>query len=236
MKFKRKISKQEFEQLTEQQKLLYVASGEDYILDIDDPAFETLKGEKKALQDQLNEFKVKEEEKIRQAEERAEQRAKEKYEKAKTDKDVETIERSWQEKYAKLEGEKKIADEKYSAYVKKSLIDNEVNRMANEISTSPTLISPHIRSRLDVDLTGDEPKLIVLDDKGQRSALTIDELQKSFIDNKDFGAIIKVTSANGGANRSKFSTTDSGAKGEVKLNDMTDEQLAQYYASRSSED
>lgn len=234
MKFKRKISKQEFEQLTEQQQMLYVADGDNYVINIEDTAFETLKTEKKALQDQLDEFKAKEEEKIRQAEQRAEQRAKEKYETAKSNKDVEAIEQSWQEKYTKLENEKKQVDEKYVAYVKKSLIDNEVSRMSNEISTAPTLISPHIRSRLDVDLTGEQPKLIVLDTNGQRSALTIEELQKSFIDNKDFSAIIKVTSASGGANRSKF-TTDSGAKGEVKLNDMTDEQLAQFYGSSSSD-
>lgn len=235
MKLKRKITKAEFEALPEAQQGLYVADNEDYVLDIEDPAFENLKSEKKAIQDKLAKYEAEEEERIRKAEERAKKRAEEEYAKAKGDKDIEAVEKSWQEKYDKLNAEKTASDERYSDYVKKSLIDSEVMRMANEISTAPTLLAPHIRSRLDVDFTGEQPKLIVLDNNGMRSANTVAELQKSFIDNKDFSAIIKITTANGGANSSKFTETphNSGASGEVKLSNLTDEQLAQRYKASS---
>lgn len=235
MKLKRKITKAEFEALPEVQQGLYVADNEDYVLDIEDPAFENLKSEKKAIQDKLAKYEAEEEERIRKAEERAKKRAEEEYAKAKGDKDIEAVEKSWQEKYDKLNAEKTASDERYSDYVKKSLIDSEVMRMANEISTVPTLLAPHIRSRLDVDFTGEQPKLIVLDNNGMRSANTVAELQKSFIDNKDFSAIIKITTANGGANSSKFTETphNSGASGEVKLSNLTDEQLAQRYKASS---
>ena len=235
MKLKRKITKAEFEALSEVQQGLYVADNDDYVLDIEDSAFENLKSEKKAIQDKLAKYEAEEEERIRKAEERAKKKALEEYEKAKDDKDIEAIEKSWQEKYDKLNAEKTASDERYSNYVKKALIDTEVMRMANEISTAPTLLAPHIRSRLDVDFTGEQPKLIVLDNNGMRSANTVAELQKSFIDNKDFNAIIKITTANGGANSGKFTETphNSGASGEVKLSNLTDEQLAQRYKASS---
>ena len=235
MKLKRKITKEEFEALSEVQQSLYVEKDGNYTLDIEDNAFETLKSEKRAVQEELERYRAEEAERIRKAEERAVKKAQEEYEKAKGDKNVEAIEKSWQDKYDKLNAEKTASDERYSNYVKKALIDSEVARMAGEISTAPALISPHIRARLDVDLTAEQPKLIVLDENGQRSALTVAELQKSFIDNKDFGAIIKVTTANGGANSGKFVNTphNSGASGEVKLSNLTDEQLAEHYKASS---
>ena len=233
MKLKRKITKAEFEALSDAQKALYVADNEDYVLDIEDSAFENLKNEKKAIQDKLAKYEAEEEERIRKAEERAKKKAQEEYEKAKGDKDVEAIEKSWGDKYSKLESEFNDLKIKHSDYITKSLLDDVVNKMSNEISTAPALIAPHIRSRLSVDFTSDSPKVVVLDDNGQRSALTVDELKKSFIDNKDFGAIIKAHTANGGANSSKF-TTDGGAKGQVKLNEMSDEELAAHYGSANA--
>lgn len=233
MKLKRKITKAEFEALSDAQKTLYVADNEDYVLDIEDSAFENLKNEKKAIQDKLAKYEAEEEERIRKAEERAKKKAQEEYEKAKGDKDVEAIEKSWGDKYNKLESEFNDLKTKHSDYITKSLLDDVVNKMSNEISTAPALIAPHIRSRLSVDFTSDSPKVVVLDDNGQRSALTVDELKKSFIDNKDFGAIIKAHTANGGANSSKF-TTDGGAKGQVKLNEMSDEELAAHYGSANA--
>lgn len=232
MKLKRKIAKDEFDTLKPELQALYIEKDGSYVLDIDDNAFEALKGEKKELQEKLAKFEEEQARKIKEAEERAEKRAKEAYEKAKTDKDVEAIEKSWQDKYAKLEAEKTATDNKYSEFVKKSLIENEVNRISNEISTSPALLAPHIRSRLDVDFSGEEPKLIVLDDKGQRSALTVAELQKSFIDNADFSAIIKATSAKGGAGTKNI--PNSGAnQGDKKLSELSDQELADYYANQN---
>lgn len=228
MKLKRKITKSEFDTLDEHIKSVYEQSGDDYVLSVEDTAFDELKKEKAELKRELDDYKAQEEERIRRAEERARKKAEEMYVKAKTDKDVEAIERSWSEKYETLQAEKKELETKHTNYVKQALIETAVSKMASEISTSPTLISPHIRSRLDVDFSGEQPRLIVLDGNGQRSAQTIEELQKSFVDNKDFSAIIKVTSASGGAKAGGFVSGTQNENGKQKrLGELTDKELAQ---------
>nr|DAJ39508.1 MAG TPA: minor structural protein GP20 [Caudoviricetes sp.] len=228
MKLKRKISQSELEQLTKEVQELYTKVGDEFILNLDDTAFETLKAEKKSAEEKLAKYEAEEEERIRKAEERAKKKAQEEYEKAKGDKDVEAIEKSWTDKYGKLESEFKDLQEKHNGYVTKSLVDSAVTAMANEISTHPNLITPHIRSRLGVDLSGDSPKLVVLDENGQRSALTVDELKKSFIDNKEFSAIIKATSANGGAKAGANSPSGTPTGEQPKrLGEMSDLELAQ---------
>lgn len=236
MKLKRKISQSELEQLTKEVQELYTKVGDEFVLDLDDTAFETLKAEKASLKKELDDYKAEEEERIRKAEERAKKKAEEAYEKAKGDKDVEAIEKSWTEKYSKLETQFKDLEEKHNGYVTKSLVDSAVTSMANEISTHPNLISPHIRSRLGVDLTGDSPKLVVLDENGQRSALTVDELKKSFVDNKEFSAIIKATSANGGAKAGASSPSGTPTGETKRLGEMSDLELAQIAKAKYGSD
>lgn len=197
MKLKRKINKEEFEGLNETQQSLYVEKDGAYILDIDDTAFETLKTEKKTAEDELQRYKNEEAERINKAEQRALAKAKEEYEKAKGDKDVEAIEKAWSDKYEKLEKSFNKLTEKHNSFVCETMVGKVVNDMANEISLSPKLMIPHIRNRLDVDMSGAEPKIVVKDENGKYSALTVDELKQSFIDNEDFSAIIKKSSSSG---------------------------------------
>ncbi len=236
MKLKRKISQSELEQLTKEVQELYTKVGDEFVLNLDDTAFETLKAEKKSAEEKLAKYEQEEEERIRKAEERAKKKAQEEYEKAKGDKDVEAIEKSWTDKYSKLETEFKGLQEKHNGYVTKSLVETAVTAMANEISTHPSLISPHIRSRLGVDLTGDSPKLVVLDENGQRSALTVDELKKSFVDNKEFSAIIKATSANGGAKAGASSPSGTPTSETKRLGEMSDLELAQMAKAKYGSD
>lgn len=236
MKLKRKISQSELEQLTKELQELYTKVGDEFVLNLDDTAFETLKAEKKSAEEKLAKYEQEEEERIRKAEERAKKKAQEEYEKAKGDKDVEAIEKSWTDKYSKLETEFKGLQEKHNGYVTKSLVETAVTAMANEISTHPSLISPHIRSRLGVDLTGDSPKLVVLDENGQRSALTVDELKKSFVDNKEFSAIIKATSANGGAKAGASSPSGTPTSETKRLGEMSDLELAQMAKAKYGSD
>lgn len=236
MKLKRKISQSELEQLTKELQELYTKVGDEFVLNLDDTAFETLKAEKKSAEEKLAKYEQEEEERIRKAEERAKKKAQEEYEKAKGNKDVEAIEKSWTDKYSKLETEFKGLQEKHNGYVTKSLVETAVTAMANEISTHPNLISPHIRSRLGVDLTGDSPKLVVLDENGQRSALTVDELKKSFVDNKEFSAIIKATSANGGAKAGASSPSGTPTSETKRLGEMSDLELAQMAKAKYGSD
>lgn len=236
MKLKRKISQSELDQLSKDVQELYTKVGDEFILDLDDTAFEALKTEKANLKKELDDYRSQEEERIRKAEERAKKKAEEEYAKAKGDKDVDAIEKSWAEKYSKLEEQLNGLQEKHNTYVTKSLVESAVNAMATEISTHPNLISPHIRSRLGVDLTGDNPKLMVLDENGQRSALTVDELKKSFVDNKDFSAIIKATSANGGARAGTTSPSGTPTGDKKRLGELSDAELAELAKAKFGSD
>lgn len=227
MKLKRKITQTELDQLSKELQELYTKVGDEFVLNLEDTAFEAIKAEKKKAEEELAKYKEEEAERIKRAEERARKKAEEEYAKAKTDKDVEAVEKSWQEKYDKLDSEKKAIEAKHTDYVKKALIETAVAKIANEISTSPKLIEPHIRAMLDVDFTGESPKLFVTEN-GQRSAKTLDELKQAFIDNKDFSAIIKQSSASGGANAGNFMSGTQDENGKPKrFGELSDHELAQ---------
>ena len=68
----------------------------------------------------------------------------------------------------------------------------------------------------------------MLGDNGERSALTLDELKKSFVDNKDFSAIIKATSANGGAKAGRFVSGTQDEEKPGQLGQLSHQELAEY--------
>ena len=211
MTVKGKITKADYDALSSELKGIYKQVGDDYVLDYEDKAFDTLKSENATLKAEKEKHEAELAEKVRKAEEAAAAREAAKYKEAMEKNDAQAVAKSWSEKYEKLEGDLKSEKERYNNYVRKSLVDAAVSEMAERISTSPALIRPHIASRLDVDLSGAEPVLFVKDEKGMRSALTIQELEKSFIDNKDYSAIIKHNSTNGGASGQNQTQPQGGA-------------------------
>jgi hypothetical protein len=93
----------------------------------------------------------------------------------------------------------KAATGKLSTFVEKSLKDNVALGLATKISSAPALLTPHIAGRLAVDLTGDEPKTVVLGKDGKPDPeMTIEKLQQEFVANPDFKAIIIASKASGG--------------------------------------
>jgi len=113
--------------------------------------------------------------------------------------DIETLEKSWGDKAAKAKEDNDAIIASKDKFISKMLVSNVATAMASEISTSPALILPHIQSRLVADLDGDEPTTKVLGADGKVSALTVADLQKEFVDNKDFAPIIVASKASGGA-------------------------------------
>lgn len=227
MKLKRKISKDEHEKLADGLKEVYVESNGDYIIDMEDTGFEQLKAEKKALQDKLNELEVKEKE--AEAE-----KARRKEEQQKKDGKWEELNKSYAEKIEKLEKDAVEQKANYERQIGKNIIDREVDRICNEIATSPALLRPHVASRFDVEFGNGEAKLYIKDVDGKRSAMTVKELEKSLIDNADFSAIIKQNA--GGAsktNPNSFSGTKPETNGNPpatskRITDMTPDELAVY--------
>lgn len=135
--------------------------------------------------------------KAREAEESARQAVEEA---ARKSGDVAALENSWQEKYAKVIGEKDSELSALRGSLNKMLVDNVAVSLANELAVqgSSAILIPHIKARLDVDTTGGEPKTIVLGTDGKRSALTVDELKAEFAANQAFAQVLAGSKATGG--------------------------------------
>lgn len=126
--------------------------------------------------------------------------------------DIKALEAEWQ---GKLDTEKKAAATKLASredYIESLLVDGVADKLAREISTSPALITPHIKARLKADLTGEVPATRILDKDGKvNPALKLEDLQKELVANPDFKAIIIASKASGGGTPAR--TTQQPASG-----------------------
>ena len=87
---------------------------------------------------------------------------------------------------------------KYKDFTENTLVEGKALELAAKIGKSPTVLLPHIKSRLIADLSGDTPVTKVLDKDGKPSDLTLEKLGEEFVANKDFADIIKASGASGG--------------------------------------
>jgi hypothetical protein len=221
---KLKIKKDAFDALSEDMQKLYKADGDDFLLAVDGledtGALKRAKDrEVQARKDAQAELKAAQE-KLAQLE----------GDDARKKGDIETLEKSWNKKF---EDQKAAFEEQISSknqFIQKTLIDGEAVKIANEISTSPALILPHIKSRLSANLEGDSPVTQVLDADGKPSALTLEELSKEFVDNKDFASIIVGSKASGsGTPKSGQGSKVGGAGGEqTDFTKMSPKELAEH--------
>lgn len=218
MALKSKVTKAEFDALPEALKEHYKEVGDHYLLDSDD-AEELRKAKEREAEERKREKERADaaEKAQREAEER-ERVAKE--EAAKKKGDIAALELSWKEKSEKAVADEKTKREATEAQLRMLLVDNVAISIANEISTSPKLIIPHLKARMAAELTGDKPITRVLDADGKPSALSLDDLKKEFVANADFAAIIKGSNANGGGAGGNGS--GGGAPSGKKIKDMTE--------------
>lgn len=88
---------------------------------------------------------------------------------------------------------------KLKTFAETTLKTNKATELATKISNSPKLMLPHILDRLEVDMSGDEPKLSIKDKDGKVSAdMTIEKLGAELVANPDFKAIVIASKASGG--------------------------------------
>ena len=232
MALKRKINKETYEKLSDEMKTIYTASGDDYVLDAEDAkelknAKDQEKQRAKDLQTELDSLRAKleaiEDEKAQEI--------------AKKTGDLAALEKSWKEK-AEKEKEPLIAENnKLRAAAVKSLVDGTAGVIAQEIATVPSLMARAIKDRLTVDFDGDEPTLRVLGPDGKPSALTIDDLKKEFVANKDYSAIIVGSKATGSS--ASKQTSDSraflDANGKKRLfTDLSEAEQISYIESKQA--
>ncbi len=234
MALKQKIDKAAYDALPEAIKFEYKADAAGaYVLDVEgyeDP------GELRRAKDR--EAQARKEEKARadkaEADLKALQEANGDTDEARARKagDIVTLEKSWQGKLTAAEQAAKDALAKERARTTRFLVDGVAQEIAGRISVSPSLLLPHIKARLAADFDGDEPTTRVLGADGKLSALTIADLEKEFVANTDFAAIIKGSDASGGGANGGQQKNGGAAK---KLSEMNDAERVAFQKANPAE-
>lgn len=226
MKLKRRITKEEFDALPDNFKESYIENGSDFALDLDGDedtgalkrALDRLRVENKENKDLVSKL-------TKQIEELDNNDARKRG-------DIATLERSWKEK---LDVQKKESDDKISVYqkiAKSNIVDSAVSSIANKFKT-PSLIAQALKSRLDVDFADEKASIRVLDKEGNVSALSISDLEKEFLENKEYSSIIIGSKAAGSASSVPSSTTGGSATSEkVDLTKLSPVELANYVKAK----
>lgn len=189
---KRKLTAEEHEGLSAEFKKLYKKVGDEFVLSVEGD--EDTGALKRAKDRATAEAKTAKEERDALKEELA----------ALTDGDarkagdIAKLEKSWQKKLDDQKATFEATIAKKDAFIRQTLVDNVARDVAGKISTAPGLMLPHITKRLMADLSGDEPVTKVLGADGKASNLTIEDLSKEFVANKEFSSIIVASKATGG--------------------------------------
>lgn len=180
---------------------LYVEKDGKFVLGIEGlPQAEDVSGLKSKVQELLDEKKA-EAEKRKAAEDQARLDREEALRKSGN---VEELEKSWSEKYARREAELTGQLESTNSTLQGQIRDLTVGRTATEIATtlaipgSAKALLPHIERRLSVEQRDGKPTVVVLDAAGKLSAATLDELKAEFTNDPAFGPLIAGSKASGG--------------------------------------
>lgn len=217
MTLKFRITKEEFDALTEEQKALYGESGEGYQIAIEGlPDTSALDGLKLKVEELLSEKKT-EQKKREEAEAEAE---KERLEKLKKSGDIESLEKSWQEKLEKAEQDSRAKIDALNTSIHKMLVDNVALDLATSLcGEAAPVILPHLKTRLIVETDSDgNPVTRVVDSAGKLSAASLDDLKKEFTENKLFSALIIDSRASGTGGDGGEKKPDAGGERQKKKN------------------
>lgn len=224
MALKSKINKEKFDKLPEALKSEYIERDGEYVLDIEG-AEDT--GALKRSKDREKQLRHDAEAELRKAQEKLDSLEDND---ARKRGDIETLEKLWQKK---LDDQKTESDGKLSSkdgFIKKTLIDNKALEIANKISgDNAAVILPHIVKRITADLDGESPVTKVLGADGTPSEMSLADLSKEFVANKDFAAIIIGSKASGSGTPDKTNNLGGGAGGDDKkmLSDLSGKDLVE---------
>lgn len=201
MALKRKLTKEEFAKLKKDVQEEYTADGEGYILDLDgyeDPeelrrARDREKQTAKDLRKQLKEAN----EKIEDYEGDDPARTPPKVLREK-EADLAKLEKVWKDKHEKVVGDLTKKDTSLRSVIQNSMIGEASKTLAHKISTVPTMMADTLAKRMRVTFDeNDVPKLEIIDREGKPS-LTLEQLEKEVVANKDYAAIIIGSKGSGG--------------------------------------
>jgi hypothetical protein len=154
-----------------------------------------LSGLKKKVEELLTESKAAKK-KARDAISAAEQAQ---MESAKKGNDTEALHKSWEEKFNSRENEMQDHIGELTKTIVKLTSGQAASQIASEIAVqgSANVLLPHIERRLSTENRDGIPHIVVLDNDGHPSAMTVSELKKEFQNSASFAPLIVGTKANG---------------------------------------
>lgn len=196
---KYKLSKTEFEALSDEAKKEYTLDGESAVLKIEGDGAPTTEEITRLKEKQLISDKYrKEAEKARDDAEKREEKLKKDLDGAGGKEAIEKINAAHQEELDKIRGDR-AAEQTAAKEARDSGLKRETaEAFANERFTIPGLISDQFAKRLSVEDVGGTPVIRVLDAEGKASALSLDEYKREFLDNESYSSIIKADVGGGG--------------------------------------
>ena len=180
-------------------KALYTEKDGKYVLGVEglpQPQNEDVSGLKSKVEELLRE-KKEEQAKAKKAEE---DRLKAEEEAAKKSGNVEALDKSWSDKYARRETELNGTIEGLNKQIYQLTVGQTAQKLASELAITgcSDVLLPHITSRLSVETIDGQPQIRVKDLQGNLSALSLDELKNEFRSNAAFKPLIAASNASGG--------------------------------------
>lgn len=226
---KYKITKTEFEALGEEAKKEYTLDGETAVLKIEGegvPTAEAItRAEDKLRIEKEHRHKA---EKSRDDAEKREEKLKKDLEGASGKEEITKIREEHQKELDKIRDdratEQAAAKETRNAGLKKETSE----AFANDHFTIPGLMVDQFAKRLSVEEVDGTPVVRVLGADGKASALSLDELKKEFLDNKDYSTIIKTNAGSGGG---ATNLGGGGGASSKKIAEMTAKEEADFEKS-----
>jgi hypothetical protein len=231
MALKRKISKASYEELTDVNKALYISDGDSYILDLDDDDTSALKRAKDRLSQEAKDAKKRADDLQAQLDELSGNDAKKRG-------DIAALEKAWADKLSKEIGERDTKLSTREKYIAKLLVDNVASRLANEISSAPDLLLPHIKARLRANMDGENPITEILDGQGNLTKMSLDDLTKEIRGDSRYAPVIIATKASGSTSASgqtvPIPKDSSGSSEKVDLGKLSAKELGARYMSKTA--
>jgi hypothetical protein len=225
MALKRKIDKATYDALNDALKVEYKPEGADFVLDAE--GFDDAAELKRAKEHEVT---------ARKTAEAEAKRLKEKLDTiTQTDAeragDVEALEKSWKKKLTDADAVHQGELAKKDAFIKDTLVDSIALKLASDLAgDNATIILPHIKQRLQADMSGSKPMTRVLDKNGEPSALSVEELKAEFANDKRFAPVVIASKASGGGAAGRGNGQNGGAgPGNKKFSELNDQERTEWF-------
>ena len=197
---KYKLTKAEFEALTEDTRKEYTLDGETAVLILEGDDAPT--AEKIATLEKKREIEAEHrknaETKLKEADDRAAKLQKDLESAGGNKEEIEKIKSAHAAEIEKLRNEREQEAAKVKADRNAALIREEATKFASDHFTIPGVMAEQIAKRLSVEEVGGVPVVRVVNADGSPSVASLADLQKEFLDNREFSSIIKAKAGSGG--------------------------------------